>query len=227
MTALKTEDVLLLAERLVLEHVQALPAVKPQAIPEYEGKGDEEVQVILLSDLQIGHKTPTTTSRIIRNRARRLTERVIKLAGIQRRAYPIKRLAVFALGDLVQNDRIGRVVSLDELEQVVMDQVFEVAVPTLTEMLLTFQDHYEQVDVYCVPGNHGSLGKFAATRTNWDTISYLSAAGQLTNQPRIDFHIERAHFYQKVKIWKKVFLLVHGDQIPMYMTLPTRFNQGN
>jgi len=27
-------------------------------------------------------------------------------------------------------------------------------------------------------------------------------------------------FWQKVKIWRKVFLLVHGDQIPMWANIP-------
>lgn len=217
---MRTEEVLALAEQIVLRHTKALPMVQPQAITISEGEGDEEIQVLLLSDLQIGHQTPSTTVRILRNRAERLTERTIKLATLHRNAYPIRKLTVFVLGDVVQNDRIGRVVSLDELEKVVMDQVFEVAVPVLSKMFLTFAQYYDKVNIYTVAGNHGALGRFAATKTNWDTIAYLAVAGQLANQPTIKFHIERDHFYQKVKIWKWVFLLVHGDQIPVHLTLP-------
>jgi len=216
----KTEKAIQIATQLTEKYVVSLPEVQPLSVPIEYGDGDEEVQVLMLSDFQIGHQTPSTTARIIRNRARRLADRTIKLATIHRQAYPIRRLVVFLEGDVVQNDRIGRVVSLDELEMVVMDQVFEVAVPTLSEMLLTFAQHYEQVDVYTVDGNHGSLGKYAAIKTNWDTVTYLAVAGQLKNQKTIKFHIERKMFWQKVKIWKWCFLLVHGDQIPMHLTLP-------
>jgi len=207
-------------QKMVMKHVKAIPEFKVPKLPKHKPGGDEEVQVLMLSDLQIGHMTPTTTVQIIRNRARRLTARVIRIAEIHRKAYPVKKLVIFLLGDIVQNDRVGKLVSLDELEIVVMDQVFKVAVPILSEMLLALQEHYEEIEVHAVDGNHGSLGKYAATKTNWDTVAYLTVAALLRNQPRITFNIERDAFFKKVKIGKWTFLLVHGDQIPMHMTLP-------
>ena len=220
MTRIPREEALAEVREMVLKHIKALPEPKPWQLPTEYGEGDEEVQVLMISDLQIGHLTPSTSAKIIQNRAKRLTKGVIRIAEIHREAYPIKRLAVFLLGDIVQNDLIGKLVGLDELELVVMDQVFKIAVPILTEMLLTLAEHYEQIDVYTVDGNHGSLGKYAAMKTNWDTVTYLAVAGQLKNHPRIKFSIEQELFYQRVKIWKWEFLLVHGDQIPMHLTLP-------
>jgi len=217
---MKTEEALLIAESIITRRVEALPPAKLSAFEPKAQGGDEETAVLLLSDMQIGHLTPTTTTRVVRNRAMRLAERIVKIVEIHRQAFPINRLAIFALGDIVHNDRVGRTVSLDELEQVVMEQVFASAVPTLTDFLLSLQPHFAKIDVYTVDGNHGSLGRYSAVKTNWDNVVYRTLALRLAEQPRISFTIAKDSFYQKVSIYKWTFLLAHGDQIPMHLTLP-------
>lgn len=217
---MRTEEVLAIAESMLDKRIRAVPRIEVPKIEVGNGPGDEEVQIVLFSDLQTGLKFPGFSARILQNRVHRLARRVGKITAIHRTAYPIRRLAVFALGDMVHNDRIGRVISLDELEKVVMDQVYEVAVPCFTEFLLAMRQVFSEIDVYTVDGNHGSLGKFAAVKTNWDNIVYRTTALGLREYPEIRWHIETEKFWQKVQIWKWTFLLVHGDAIPMHLTLP-------
>lgn len=193
-------------------------------LPEVEitnGNGDEEVAVLVISDLQIGHKTPTTTARIIGNRADRLVSRTLKMVNTHRKAYPINRLVVFLLGDLIQSEEIGHKVTLNELEMVLYDQVFEGAIPTLERVLTTLVPFFSDgVDVYTVSGNHGRIDKFHSDTTNFDTFIYKILEGRLAGVKNLRWHIEAETFWQKVKIWRKTFLIVHGDMIRMWMNIP-------
>ena len=214
------EQALKLVGRLLAKHVTAMPRMEISPFPSSEGQGDEEIAVLMVSDLQTGLKFTGFNSHVLRERVRKLAIGVEKVVSLHRRAYPVRRLAVFALGDMVHNDRIGRVISLDELEKVVMEQVFDVASPCLSELLVTLRQTFEMIDVYTVDGNHGSLGKYAAVKTNWDNVVYRTCELQLAQYPEIRWHIEKKEFWQKVKLGKWVFLLTHGDSIPMHLTLP-------
>lgn len=200
--------------------VAKLPPVEVPDFTVRHPSGDEETMVLVLSDVHFGHKTPTTTSRIIANRLQRLGERVVKVAEIHRQAFPIRNLIVFALGDLCQGDQIGRFVSLNELENTVMVQVYDWAVPKLSDFFLGLQKHFEKIDIFAVRGNHGAVRKDAGTDTNWDTIIYKTVAQRLSNQPRIRWHIEEQTFYQIVKIYKWGFLIQHGDNIRSFLNIP-------
>jgi hypothetical protein len=186
-----------------------------------QGKGDEEVAVLVLSDLQIGHKTPTTSLRIISNRMERLADRVIKLVSIHRLAFPINRLVIFLLGDMIQSEEVGHKVSLDELEMPLMNQIFQGAVPITEKLLVTLLPHFPAgIDVYTVSGNHGRLDRYHSETTNFDTFIYLVLEQRLREVKGIRWHIEAQRFWQKADIFRHTFLLVHGDQIPMYLNIP-------
>lgn len=201
--------------------IGSLPRIEIPTVEIPQGDGDEEVAVLVLSDLQIGHKTPTTSMRIIGNRMDRLARRFIKVVFIHRKAYPIKRLKIFLLGDLIQSEDIGFKVGLDELEGVLMTQMFKGAIPMIEKLLLTLLPYFpDGIDVHTVSGNHGRLDKFHADTTNWDTVIYRFLEGRLVQYPTIRWFIEGEKFYQKVRIWQKTFLLVHGDQIKMWMNIP-------
>lgn len=181
--------------------------------------GDEETFVLLLSDWQIGHKTRSFNARVALRRIDYLLETVIRILNLHRRSHPVKKINVFVLGDLVQNERIGYLVSLDELEMVARDQIFEVAVPGLEKVISTLLKNFEQVKVYCVRGNHGSLGRFAATRTNLDDVIYQVVKLRFRNEPRVHFQLTD-DFYQIVNVCGWKFCLVHGDQVQMYLNFP-------
>lgn len=220
MVSISQEQAVALAERIIRRKVVALPVLEVPDIYIGDTAGDEETMVLLLSDVHFGHKTPTTTCRVIANRMERLAQRVVKIAEIHRKAYPVRKIVVFMLGDFCQGDQIGRFVSLDELENTVMVQVFDWAVPHTARLLLTLQEHFEEVEVYAVRGNHGSVRRYGAEDTNWDTIIYDAVKLQLAQQPRITINVERDRFYMLPKVYKFTFLIQHGDNIRSYLNIP-------
>lgn len=217
----KTADVLAEISRLLPLTVAALPALEIPELDLKQGKGDEEEVVLVISDLQIGHTTPTTDAKIVQARLQRLARRFVKIVGVHRKAYPIKKLHVFLLGDIVHGESVGHTVGLDELEHVLMDQMFKIACPALEKLLVALLPHFpDGIDVWTASGNHGRLDKFHADSTNMDTIVYRFLEARLANQKGIRWHIADQQFYQMVEICNHKFLVFHGDAIPMYLTLP-------
>ena len=204
----------------LLDRITSIPKIKIDPLPQLKEIGREQEQVLLFSDSQVGQQTPQFNSKVFLEEMKTLQDRVQKLCLLQRRIAPVKRLSVFFLGDIIENERVGYQVSLEELEKVVLDQIFEISTPSISNMLVNFLQVYEQIDCFCVRGNHGNIGKFAATTTNWDTIVYKILELRLKEFDRIKWHIEDKHFYQVAQVMDWKYLLIHGDLIPSWMGIP-------
>lgn len=215
----RTDEALSEITRSIVGRVSALPYTPADPIVGRYGKGDEEEMVVMISDLQVGHRSPTTDSKVIAKRADNLIKRVLKIATLHRKAYPVKTLNVFLLGDIIHGEAVGRTINLDELEMTICQQMFEVAVPILEKMLTTFATHFENVRVWTISGNHGRLSKENADSTNMDSIVYRFLVERLKDYP-IEWHTCYDRFYQIAKIMGHDFLLLHGDQIKMTLNLP-------
>ena len=201
--------------------VRSLPAISLIPLPQESKEEGEEGQVVLISDLQAGQQTSTFNSKVLRDRINWLGEKIMRLCLLHRKMRPIKKLWVCLLGDIIENMNVP-IPKLEELEKVVYDQIFEVAVPILNDFLVSQLQLFEVVEVYAVRGNHGQLEgrRSLSAKTNWDTFVYKILELGLKNQERIKFHIETDNFYQVVDIMGKKCLLTHGDQIPSYLGLP-------
>ena len=201
--------------------VEAEPIIH---LPKYnikQGKGDEEEAVLLLSDLQVGERTPTTNMKIISERMERLTQGVMKITTLHRNSIVIKKLNIFLMGDMIQSEDILTKVDLDALECVLMDQIFKGVVPMVEKLLLTLIPIFPGgIDVWCVFGNHGNLGRMNAITTNWDTFVYKILQAKLQNYKDIRWHIEDAKFYQMVSVMGMKFMVAHGNDIPMWLNIP-------
>lgn len=200
--------------------IPAIPAPTIFPLPQVQEAEDEEVQVLLLSDLQIGLKTPSYNAKVCRARVEFLFDKVGRICLLHRQAYPIRKLVIPMLGDMLHNELIGRQIDLHELEKVVYDQLFEVALPILTDFLQSCLQLYDEVEVYGVRGNHGTLGKFMSEKGNWDMILYRFLKERLREQQRIKFDLAEDNFYQIAKVFGHKIYMAHGDQIPITLNLP-------
>lgn len=216
----KSELICLLAEKIIQE-VKKLPPIRvsPSKISS-SGRFDEEEFVLLVSDLQAGHKTQTFNFKVLQERGRLLVDRLLKITAIHRASHPVKNINLFFLGDNIHNETIGRFLSLDELEDVVMSQIWEGAIPVLSNLIASCAKNFEKVKVFCVRGNHGDLGKLAATSTNFDDVIYHFLRLQFQPTKNVEFHIAK-NFYQVVKVKNTRFMLTHGDSIRMWMNIPS------
>ena len=201
--------------------VRSLPEIEITPVPQVSEAEGEECQVLLVSDLQAGQKTPTFNSKTLKQEMVWFTEKSLRLCELHRKMRPITKLHVCLLGDIIENMAIP-VVKFEELEHVVIDQIFEVAVPALNDLLVSHLQLFDEINVYCVRGNHGQLEgrRSLSAKTNWDIFVYKILKAGLANFGKIHFHIEETEFYQVISIYGVKILLVHGDQIPSYLGLP-------
>lgn len=206
------------AESNKLDPIRQPPAAETIQI-EDEGMFDEETFVLVISDLQAGHKTQTFNFEVLKERMHNLVKRVLRITALHRRSHPVRRLEVFLLGDLIHGERVGKTVSLDELEDVVKVQLFDVVIPLLEWAFEELSKHFESINVRCVRGNHGTVSKFNATNTNWDDIAYYFLKSRFRDFDNMTIHIA-SNFYQMVDVLGWNFLIAHGDQIPMYLNIP-------
>ncbi|NMB92266.1 MAG: hypothetical protein GYA31_01395 [Parcubacteria group bacterium] len=199
-------------KKIRLVPLETMETIKAPEIP--AGAGDEEQAILHLTDIHVGRKTDTFNALIAKIRMVYLINKTLKIVSLHRIAGPIKVLNVFITGDIINSEDVGYRVDLSELEMILRDQVFgkQGAVALLTWVLKVFLENFEQVNVYCVRGNHGRGPKGTSERTNWDDVVYYTLQVKFEDNPRIKFNIADS-FYQIVKIYNKKFLLAHGDQI--------------
>ena len=204
-------------------YVEPLTSIQMNEIK--QSSGSEEQMVELLSDWQLGHKTISFNYEVAKKRVQRLLDSTLKIANIHRASYPINTINLFLLGDFIQSESVGYLVDLSELEGILIDQVFQQAVPLLVDYIQNIAQYFQKVNVYCTRGNHGRLSKGSSEKTNWDDVIYKTLEIKFQDDERIHFDIAR-EFYQVVKIWDWKFLLTHGDQvrggsynIPLYALL--------
>lgn len=205
------------------KNVAILPPVKVKIIG--NGRGDEEEVVMLLSDWQLGHKTDTFNFEVAKQRVHKIVTAAIKIVNIYRKAYPIRKIHLFCLGDFIQSDKVGYLVDQSELEGITMTQVFGQAVPLLSWTIQELLKNFDDVYVHCTRGNHGRGEKGTSDMNNWDDVIYKVVETKFSENERVHFTIAEK-FYQIVNVRGTKFLLTHGDQvkggsygIPLYALL--------
>lgn len=203
-------------------------------LPPYAGPGPKlltgggEYDVVqLLGDMQVGqhttleetggiceYSTPIFLRRLATLEAK-LVKRVLDLGGV----YRLPKLVCFMLGDISENETIfpGQ---KSEIDADVIQQLFT-AVDALAGFLLRMQGYFIVIEVICVYGNHGRVGKKGENKlyVNWDYIAYKFLESRLAAQPRIRFEIP-VTWWHLVTLRGSRFLLTHGDQIKSWMGIP-------
>ena len=69
-------------------------------------KTKEETAILLLSDWQLGKKTDSYSSKVCENRIKLYCQKVQSIVELQRQDHPVKKVAIFLLGDLVEGELI-------------------------------------------------------------------------------------------------------------------------
>jgi len=215
-----TDDALEAMQASIEKGVAKLrPTVYKPGVAKY-GEGDEEIMCVLVSDLQFGHKTPSTTIRIIHNRMDRFVKGVIRLAQLHKKMYPVKKLYVFMMGDYVQN-LPPWYMNFADMEKSLFAQVYDHAIPALSGMLQAWAEEFEEVKVIAVRGNHGRQGgKMGDDDFNIDTIIHLTLEMMLAGDKRITWQHDPTTWWQKTQVFNTNILSVHGNQWKGWMNIP-------
>jgi len=183
----------------------------------------EETAVLMLGDWQLGKATPTYSSDICAERIGLLRDKVDRIVELQRADHPVKRIALFLLGDMIEGELIfpGQAYQIDSslFRQVTVDGP-QILGDTVRWALARF----ENVDVYAVPGNHGAIGgrsrREMHPESNGDRMLYEITRQVIGDDPRLRWEI--TNDWQTVADLgeKARFLLLHGNQVRGWAGVP-------
>ena len=216
--ATASDRVVLQPETIIIPP-EPIPKIKLRKPPKQEEREEEEDQTLHVGDTHFGLKTKSFNKRIASNRMIRLYEKCCKFADIHRRFVPVRKLHIFLGGDEVHGEAVGRQMMLDELELCYNEQK-HFAVEQFSTLIINACQWYEFIEVVCVPGNHGILGKAFSFASNWSIQIYDLLKARLVNYPQVTFHIQYDDFYIYHKVKKSTFLVTHGDQIISQLGIP-------
>lgn len=183
----------------------------------------EETAVLVWSDWQLGKRTPTYTSEICEQRVAEYCRRAETIVDIQRGDHPVKRAAIFLVGDMIEGELIfpGQAWQIDSslYRQITVD-----GPRILGNAIRWAASQFEHVDVYAVPGNHGYLGGRARRdmhpESNGDRMLYQITSQLLEDQPNVTWHISNDWWHVADLGEKCRFMLLHGDQVRGYNGIP-------
>jgi len=146
-------------------------------------------------------------------------EKVLHFKEIDSKSLGLNKLVIARLGDHVEGESIypGQPFHID---QPVVDQIFE-GVKYEVEVLLQLAKVFNKIDIFCVCGNHGRIGKKGQhhERTNWDYIFNRVLKEMLIGQKNINIYISSGPA-MVIKNGNFNFLYKHGDGVPRWMGIP-------
>jgi hypothetical protein len=198
-----------------------VPPVKPPPA-DNRSSSSTEVAVALVSDWQLGKKTPTYNTATCERRVMEYAEKVAKITTIQRADHPVREVRVYLLGDLIEGEMIfpGQAHRIDAslFRQVCVD-----GPRILSRLIQALLSAFDTVRVVCVIGNHGAIGgrsrKEMHPESNGDLMLYSIAKMMFeeAREKRVTFDIP---FVEGERSWYAVdavgqfkFFLAHGDQM--------------
>lgn len=198
-----------------------LPPVEP---PEKDRRrSGEETAVVVWSDWQLGKATPSYGSEVCEERIERYCQKADRIVDVQRQDHPVKRVALFLLGDMIEGELIfpGQAHEIDSslYEQVAVD-----GPRILGAGVRWAASRFEHVDVYAVPGNHGYLGGRARRDyhplSNGDRMLYTFVEQLTADLDNVDWHVT-SEWWQVADLGDKCrFMLLHGDQVRGWAGVP-------
>lgn len=186
--------------------------------PQSNEQKDEEVAVLMLSDLHFGKKTSKFNLDIARRRFTSIIDGAIKIAQLHRRAYPINKLVILWCGDLVDGSGIYKT-HAHNVDANIVNQIFSTA-PFVVEQIARLSTVFDNVECYAVSGNHGRLSSFAHDYDNFDTIYCKTLEIATSNLKNVSWQIPLNKWYQVISVNNTKILIFHGHQIKMHLNLP-------
>ena len=208
---------------VVRDSIMSIPPIGVPEIQVYEEARQEEVAVLLMSDVHIGKQTASYNHKVFAKRLVVLQNSMMSIVQAHRSIRPIKKLVLVMNGDIIDAESIYPAQAIDHISAKIIDQIFTIGLPKLTEFLYFCLANFEEVEVYCQKGNHGRLNasKWSSSKsTNWDFVMYKSLEAATVGQPRIKWNINTKDWKSLFKIQGHGFLACHGDMIRMYYSLP-------
>jgi len=198
-----------------------LKIITPQIIkynPPKSGKGDPETQVIVIGDDHAGEVTPTFNAEVYKQRLRKLFESVLTITQLHRHMYPLNDLVILDVGDNVHGENPFQGATVEGICCGAVSQIYDLALPTILELLISFRQEFRTVKFYGVRGNHGRYSLTAPRTSNWDMALYKALSGaKLPSGVEVNYS-EDFKIIPTIEGFK--FFVFHGDQCSARMGIP-------
>ena len=175
------------------------------------GKGDPETQVLVLGDDHAGQKTPSYNSVVYKKRFNTLFQSTMTITNLHRNMYPLNDLVILDVGDNVQGENPYQGSTIGATECGAVEQVYDLALPTLINLLCSLKQEFRTIKFYGVRGNHGIYSRIAPKTSNWDLALY-KALKQAKLPDGIDINYSE-DFKILVDIEGFKFFVFHSDQV--------------
>jgi hypothetical protein len=131
----------------------------------------------------------------------------------------LNKLVLIKLGDHVTGEAVYPGQSF-YIDRPAVDQIFQSA-QLEVEATLTLAQSFEEIEVFCVSGNHGRPGRRGQhhKKTNWDYIYHKVYKQMLVNQENVTVHVSDDPV-MIVQHGAFTFLYKHGENIKSWAGIP-------
>ena len=201
---------------------------KPVKIPKPEKESHAEEFHLMKSDDQVGEKVDSEFVQGVSSynidsfieRMNRLTEKVILFRDQDKASLGLNKLVIYMLGDHVDGETIykGQPFFIDAIAA---DQLM-ICFQTYVKCLLVLCEHFPEIEVFCVWGNHGRPGRKGENhpRTNYDFLLFRMLQETFAlRQKNIKFYVSKSPT-MLVQNGKFNFALNHFDSVPAWNGIP-------
>jgi len=198
----------------VLRSLDIPKYVAPEKTLKEKERSQHEDVILLLSDWQVGQKNVSETEseaiEFFYKCFEKLTGNVIRLMSLQRPSYEWDTMFIPVIGDIVEGEGIY---PNQPWESFNVAKQLEVARDGMVDLFDTILEHYD-VNIISpwVRGNHGRIGRYNSTESNWDTLLALIMEEHYRNESRVKIK-KTAEFFDILRIRGHTYLLTHGETL--------------
>lgn len=197
----------------------------------HKPKSKQALEVHLLrSDAHVGEMVdPQSTSGLgnynyntYLSRLETLTQKVVLFHDQDTKNLGLSKLVIAYLGDQLEGEGAIYKGQSYYIDLPLVDQLFNSVEAEISRFLLPLAEVFHEIEVYCVPGNHGRAGRIGEhhERTNWDYIFYRFLKEIIDRiAPNIKIYISESPL-MLVQHGQFTFSYSHGDNVKSYMGIP-------
>jgi len=206
--------------RAVEDAIQrAEPKYSPQVIPKSKKKGTQHEFVLDWSDLHAGETVSLEETggmneynwEIMLRRLDRVREALFSYQD--NRPYPVKKLYVFALGDMLSGNIHAELEATNEIP--LAEATVQLGIDG-AEWLESLTERFEQIEFHGVVGNHPRAHKKPWAKQGYDNAdwtAYHIMSQALRKNNRISFEIPKANQHRVMVSERWPNLIWHGDGV--------------
>ncbi len=198
---------------------KAEPKYSPKAIPKAKKKGTQHEFVLDWSDLHAGEVVSREETggmneynwEIMMERHDKLRRALFSYQD--NRPYPVKKLYIFALGDMLSGNIHAELEATNEIP--LAEATVQLGVDG-AEWIESLTERFEEIEVHGVVGNHPRAHKKPWAKQGYDNAdwtAYHVMSQILKKNKRITFEIPKANQHRVIVAGRWANLLWHGDGV--------------